>query len=244
MTSAPDSIWTPIRRSNLSDDITDRLITSVLNGAFKFGEKLPPERDLARQLEVGRPTVREAIRALSVIGLVDVRPGEGTFIANRHSDFVAKAFSWAMLMDVTTAREVIEARTAIEVELALLAATRAQPEHIAELKRLVSLMAKATDAATTIEADFQFHLELAGSAESPALYRLLEALHTVIKQWIDVAERSSVSTHADAVRQHRKIIHAIERHDADAARRAMRMHLEDMGHRLISAIDGRSVTDI
>lgn len=242
MSSSSDAVWTPLPRSNLSEDITDRLITNVLSGTFKFGERLPPERDLAKQLQVGRPTVREAIRALSVIGLVDVRAGEGTFIVDRHSDFVAKAFSWAMLMNAGTATEVIEARIAIETELASLAAQRATPQHVTELKRIVGEMAKAEDTEIWVDLDMKFHLEIASAAKSPALERLLEALQTILRQWMAIAERTSSSTHDTAVRQHRAIVRAISGGDSEAANQAIRAHLEDMGSRLVDAVETDAAT--
>src|SRR5205085_7063667 len=120
--ASSDDLWTPLKRSNLSDEIADRIIGYILDGRFAFGEKLPGERDLAASLDVGRPTVREALRALTIVGMVEVRPGEGAFVVNNHADFVARAFSWAMLLDPQTTDEVVEARTAIETELAGLAA--------------------------------------------------------------------------------------------------------------------------
>ena len=83
--------WTPGGRANLSEDIADRLVRAILDGRFRFGEKLPPERELAKYFNVGRPTVREAITTLRVIGLVEVRQGEGTFIVDEHAGFIAKA---------------------------------------------------------------------------------------------------------------------------------------------------------
>ena len=114
--------WTPVRRVSLAEEVADQLISAIVTGQFALGDRLPPERELAALFQVARPTLREAMRTLSVIGFVEVRSGEGTFVAERHADYVAKAFSWSVLFDVQTAREVVQTRVAIETELARLAA--------------------------------------------------------------------------------------------------------------------------
>lgn len=227
--------WAPLKRSTLSDEIADRIIASILNGKYKFGEKLPPERDLARYLNVGRPTVREAIRALTVIGLIEVRQGEGTFVVNDHASFVAKAFGWAVLLDARTATEVAETRIAIETESAGLAATRASGEQLAELRRTLAKMRRhQTDRLRFSEADLEFHLALAQATGNAILVRLLEAIRSLLSQWITQA-LSRPATFETALVQHEEILAAVESGDAEGARLAMRHHLEAMATLFIAA---------
>jgi GntR family transcriptional regulator, transcriptional repressor for pyruvate dehydrogenase complex len=229
------NLWVPVKRSNLSDEIADRIIRNILDGHFRFGEKLPAERDLATYLDVGRPTVREALRTLTVIGMVEVRPGEGAFVVSHHDNFVARAFSWAVLLDPQTTAEVVETRTAIETELAGLAALRATDETIAELNDLVDRMQRETgDRAAFAESDLKFHLAISEAAQNVALSRLLGATQSLLRQWIDRALAIS-STFDVALEQHRAILVAISSGDAEEARAAMRRHVVAMGELVLTA---------
>jgi GntR family transcriptional regulator, transcriptional repressor for pyruvate dehydrogenase complex len=230
--------WTPVKRATLSEEIADQLITSILSGRYRFGEKLPPERDLARYLAVGRPTVREAIRRLAVIGLVDVRQGEGTFVVNNHLDFVSRAFGWAVLLDPQVASEVVETRIAIETEIAGLAAMRVTADDVAELRGLLETMKRSQGETQRFsDADLEFHLVLARVARNTTLLRLLEATRSLLKQWITRA-LTERSVYEAALRQHAEVLSAIEERDEVAARRAMRQHLEEMGRQLLATNTG------
>jgi GntR family transcriptional repressor for pyruvate dehydrogenase complex len=221
--------WAPIRRVNLSEEIADRLTRHILSGRFKFGERLPTERDLAKYLDVGRPTVREAIRTLSVVGLVDVRPGGGTFVVDHHADFVAKAFSWTMLLDPRSMREVVEVRAAVESELARLASRRANDQQIATLRDLVTIMESAPDNADRFAAaDVDFHMTVASAADNLSLNRLMEAIQSLLKQWVQRA-LTKPATFELALDQHRRIANAIQARDEDEAAVAARAHVESMG---------------
>jgi GntR family transcriptional repressor for pyruvate dehydrogenase complex len=234
-------LWTPVTRSNLSDEIADRIIRNILDGHFRFGEKLPAERDLAMYLDVGRPTIREALRALTVIGMVEVRPGEGAFVVSSHDKFLSRAFSWAVLLDPQTTAQVIETRTAIETELAGLAAQRATDATLVTLNTLVDTMSRQTgDRAGFASADLHFHLAIAEAADNVSLSRLLSATQSLLRQWIERA-LSVPSTFDVALDQHRLILAAIAAGDAPAAREAMRQHVVAMGELVLSVSSAESV---
>jgi len=217
------------RRSTLVEEIADRLIGSILSGKFKFGDQLPPERELARYMNVGRPTLREAIRILSVVGLVEVRHGDGTFVVDRHSDFVMRAFSWAVLLDSQPVDNLVETRIGLETELARLAALRVTNAEIDELVTLVDTMAQTLgDNRRFSEADLRFHLTIAAAARSLTLARVLNAVQSLLKQWI-VRALEVPSSYERALDQHRAILAALIDRDQGRAAAAMRLHLEHMG---------------
>src|SRR3989442_9187843 len=140
-TPASRSHLGPVKRTKLSDDVAARLVASILDGKFKLGERLPAERDLARYLDVGRPTLREAIMTLRAVGLIDVRHGEGMFVVNHQRDFVARALGWVVLLDSRTTSELLEARLAVEAAMAELAAQRADAQDLADLQTRLDQMA-------------------------------------------------------------------------------------------------------
>lgn len=216
----------PVRRISLSDEIADRLISRILEGKLRFGEKLPPERDLAQLLEVGRPTVREAMKTLSVIGLVEIRPGEGTFVVDKHADFVAKAFSWTILLDRGTAAELNDVRIAIECQQARLAAQRATDEDLDRLQQaLRATETSLDDVAAFTDADLKFHLAISHIAGNVALERLLISTRYLLRKWTDLYSKT---VPRQAVMHHRNIFKAIAAHDEDAADAAMREHVSDI----------------
>lgn len=235
--------WEPIHRSNLSEEIADRLIKNILDGRYAFGARLPPERDIARLLGVGRPSVREAIRILSVLGLVEVRAGEGTFVVDEHATFVAKAFSWTALLDPQTIQDVVETRTAIESELAGLAAERAPEAMLRAVAREVDEMRRSSgDMARFSAADVRFHLLIADAAQNTTLSRLLFATQSLLREWIERA-LTRRSTYGRAIAQHDVILQAIRDRDVLGARTAMRTHVEDMGRLLLPGPASRPSLD-
>jgi len=243
MSSELDTTWhEPLKRPTLSEEIADRLIASIVSGRFLFGERLPPERDLARLFDVGRPTVREAMRILNAIGLIEVRPGSGTFLVNSHGDFLAKAFSWTVLLDPQTAREVVETRVAIESELAALAAERATEDEISLLRDLLHQMEKNTANAKRFwDADLSFHLVIAEAARNVTLHRIATAINSLLHQWM---MRAPVKMSFDvALRHHERILGGLEARDREATRQAMQAHLEEMGVDLIKKLQERQGDD-
>jgi len=222
-------------RSILSEEIAHRLIDGILRGRFRFGERLPPERELARYMNVGRPTLREALRVLNMLGLVDVRHGEGTFVVDNHADFLSRAFSWTVLLDSQSIDELIDTRVAVESMLAELAAQRADPKEIDELRSLVARMrVGGTDYKS--KADLDFHLVIAKAARNLTLSRTLFAIQSLLKQWIDRALNASQGSHAAIYDQHCAILQALEARDPMAASEAMRAHVRHVGELLRLAV--------
>jgi GntR family transcriptional regulator, transcriptional repressor for pyruvate dehydrogenase complex len=226
----------PLRRTSVSDEIANRLVASILAGKLHFGDKLPAERDMAIYFDVGRPSIREALRTLSVVGLIEVRHGEGAFVVDRHADFVAKAFSWVILLDPATTQEIIEARIAIEGSLARIAAQRRGEHELADLDRnLAEMEAAITEERLDEErfsaADLAFHLTIAEASRNMALSRTLTAIRSLLESWIKRA-LATKETAELAVDQHRAILVALRDADADAAEVAMREHLEAMAARI------------
>lgn len=222
----------PIRRTKLSEELADRLIANILDGKFALGERLPPERDLARYLNVGRPTLREALVTLSAIGLVEIRHGDGIYIVNRHADFVAKAFGWAALLDPGSASEVVEARLSIWSTLAEQAALRATDEDLARLEDLLDeLRASLADRKRFAAADVEFHLTVARAAGNVTLQRLLQALDALHGR--RSAEHLSASGASEAaLHQNQALARAIAARDPAAAREAARDHVVTVAERL------------
>lgn len=213
-------------------------IASLINAeTFAIGERLPPERELAARLKVSRPVVREAMIALELAGLVEVRMGAGVFVVARH----AVRFDPVKDDDPGPGPfELLEARMVVESEAAALAAERISEEGLAELDAAIAHMIDENARDFAGEAgDRRFHLRLAQSSGNSVLASMVEtlwALRDAAPMWEKLHER----IHAPDIRpqwvsDHREILSALRRRDPDAARAAVRRHLEAVRETLLRA---------
>ncbi len=218
-----------IQSERLYSKIVEQIQRKILAGELKIGDHLPPERELAEQFQVSRTAVREAVKALSEKGLVQVFPGKGTFITNGTSQAVRQ--SLGILMKIGQAdgtRDLVEVRYIFEPEIAALAATRASDEHIAAMQEAVRVMDRSLENADAyIEADLDFHLALAEASQNLMIL-------TLIDSFVDLLREQRIRIfHVEGGPQrgqihHKRILAAIISHDAEAARTEMRKHLQQV----------------
>ena len=140
-------------REPISSEVAQVLITHLLGGAYQPGQRLPSERALAGSLGVGRSVVREALKALTLLGLVQVRQGDGTYLQRRGSDLLPYSFEWGLLLDDHQLQDTIEARSELEVLLVALAARRRNQEDLDDLTQLLLRMHDADDTESFVNAD-------------------------------------------------------------------------------------------
>jgi GntR family transcriptional regulator, transcriptional repressor for pyruvate dehydrogenase complex len=216
----------PITRTTVTDEIVKRLVNLILDEGLKPGDKLPPERELMVRLSVGRSSLREAIKTLSAVGVVEVSVGEGMFVGRGDTSVLTKPLSWGLLMGERSTREVIEARHVVEIELAGLAALRGTDEEIEAIKeRLLAMHEVFEDADSYSRADLEFHLAVAEAAHNRVLYQVLDTLRHIVRVWIARVHIGHAST-GQSIAEHDAIYEAIRAHDEDAARKAMEKHLD------------------
>jgi GntR family transcriptional repressor for pyruvate dehydrogenase complex len=218
--------------------VASRLLDLVADGKLPLGSRLPPERLLAASLGVGRSAVREALAALEILGLIDVRPGSGTYVRGDTSELLPQALRWGLALQRERTRDLIEVRGALEVYAARLAATRMPPPAIERMAADVQAMddAAESDLAGFVEADLRFHLDLATSTGNTVLLDLLQTLRSLLRVWSDRAVHDPQDA-ALAARQHRAVLDAIRAGDADGAASAMAEHMHTAAERLSAALD-------
>ncbi len=215
----------PERRGLLTDDIVKRLVSLILEEALRPGDKLPSERELMVRLGVGRSSLREAVRTLAALGVIDVRVGSGMYVADGEASVLTMPLSWGLLMGERSAREVIEARRIVEIELAGLAAERATDAEVAAIAEKLALMrASLHDAEAFARYDIEFHLAVARAGHNRVLHHVLDTLRHVLRAWfVEVFPRRPDRT--EPIRKHEPVLAAIQARDPAAARRAMAEHL-------------------
>lgn len=227
----------PIERKRLTDQIIEQLLSLLAGGKLKRGDKLPPEPELMKQFGVGRSSLREAMAALSLVGLLEVKPGHGTTVSLSAGDFLTKPLRWGMLMNWRDKlHELVEVRMIIEHAIAGMAAERATKEEIAEIKHhQTQLRASKKVGKKAVQADLAFHAALARASHNSILARFLAELRHPMKNMME--QKASVFMDYDRVaEQHEAIVKAIEGRDIKKAQSTLRDHLEWAGERLMAVL--------
>jgi GntR family transcriptional repressor for pyruvate dehydrogenase complex len=217
----------PIERTTLAASAFEQLISSVVNGDWKAGDRIPPERELCQQLGIARTSLREALKAMELIGMLESRVGDGTFVCPR-TEFLARPLLWAFTgTDETELHDIMEARVLLERDLAGLAAERGSDDEVAEIGEAVQSMRASVEAGISImDADMAFHLAVARAAHNGVLQNAVQLLRNLMRQWIYL-KLMIPDVPARVLHQHVAIYEAIRRRDAEAARATMHKHLDD-----------------
>lgn len=206
-------------------EVVKQLTSLLTRGELAPGSRLPPERQLAEQLGVGRSAVREALAALEILGIVTVRPGSGTYLRDSMSELLPTALSWGLMLSASHTDQLIELRGGLEVQAAVLAAARATPEDITLLREDAETMAEnLNDFDKFIAADARFHLHLAASSGNAVLRDLLQSVRSLLRLWTERGLRD-VGQAQEAYREHVAILDAIAAHDPKRTEAAMREHM-------------------
>jgi len=218
-------------REPVSNEVAQVLLTHLVSGEYEPGQRLPPERALADSLGVGRSLIREALKALTLLGLIEVRPGDGTYLRRRPSNLLPASFEWGLLLGENQLEDVMEARQELEVVLAGLAAQRRTDEDIADLRVLLEAMRDATEATDFVAADVAFHLRMARTAKNSVLQSMHSGTQSLLHAWISRVIAAADETKPSYL-EHEPVFQAISDGDVAAARNAIRRHLQLAGARL------------
>jgi GntR family transcriptional repressor for pyruvate dehydrogenase complex len=223
----------PVESRRLYQQIADQIRELIERGGFEPGTRLPPERDLAQQLGVSRPSLREALIALDVEGRVEVRSGAGVFVSAARPD-PAPQKTAAM---GESPSQLMEARSVIEGEVVVLACARTTAELLARLRQILKDMASGIERRhTRVDLDRDFHLTLAEMSGNTLLQRMVGELFDERHSPISAKIRSrfeNTRTWKSALAEHEAILKALEARDPIAAQAAMRAHLKASAQRWV-----------
>lgn len=208
----------------LPERVSEQIIQLIADKELKAGEKLPNEYDMAQQLNVGRGTIREAVKILVSRNIVEIRRGSGTFVCERPG-VVDDPLGFTFVHNKKKlALDLCEIRMIIEPELAALAAIRATDEQIARLEEAaLAVEALCNRGEQHMEADIRFHELIAESTENQIMPNIIPVVQTGISLFINLTDSKLLE---QTVITHRMILDAIKAHDPEKAREAMVLHLE------------------
>jgi len=206
-------------------DVVSQILTLIKNGTLKKGDQLPTERELTETFKVSRTTVREAIRSLESMQLVESRQGNGTYVLLSGKEIEIQHLCTALFHDRDDLMDIFHVRNIIEPSIAQLAAERATPAEIQELEDIVDRHeANLVSGSPTIETDTAFHMTLARAAKNRVLGRLVHALIDLLAECRKEALQSGRRAE-ESLKGHRGILLAIKQGDGAEAQEAMRRHL-------------------
>lgn len=232
-------MFKPLKSDRFFEKVLESIQREILVGNLQPGQKLPNETELARQFNVGRSAVREALKILELSGLLIVRRGfnGGTFVRVPEEDHLASTPVAFPALDSVSLDQIMEARRTIELKTAALAATRATTSEILNLRRLVGRMRSSLHIpAKLIAADVDFHSAVAEAARNDVFYLTINSIRTALKHTTNKLV-VQVGAPEETLRDHTEILKGIQERDPAEAARAMGVHLDHIESRLWTSAD-------
>jgi GntR family transcriptional repressor for pyruvate dehydrogenase complex len=228
----------PIKTKKIYEEIVDQIKQLILDGQIKPGDKLPSERHLVESFRVSRASIREALSALEMMGLLEVKTGEGAYIRQLQADSMAASLTWALSMEKGSVLELLEVRKMIEVQAAGHAADRITNVELDELESILNSMRMNLYKIGKIgeKADHSFHYNIAKATHNKITIRLMDTISDHLQHLIK-ASRSKLYegkyTPEILYEEHVKILLALRRRDVNEAREQMIRHLEGVEEEIL-----------
>jgi GntR family transcriptional repressor for pyruvate dehydrogenase complex len=239
-----------MNRNTLVGEIVEQLINYLASNRIGPGDKLPSERALSERLGIGRSSVREAVKALHLLGIVDVRLGDGTYLRARESAVLPQILEWGLILSQPSTADLVEARQFIEVFIARRAAerfTQGDADSIAAADSLTACLERMTKARLSgnpqehVEADVEFHMGIAELAGNAVVVEMLRSIRGLLHVWFTRMAAASLS--GDSEKTHAQVVEAIRASDPDAAEAAMRTLITSAGELLLDIQAQNAETD-
>lgn len=213
------------------EQIVDQIQELILDGAFKKGDKLPPERELTTKLGVSRSSLREALKALEVLGLIESKQGEGSYISNNISSTILKSISIAYKLNNGTVEDILELRHCLEIQAVRSAALKATDEEIKEIEDIVEKMVNTDDENEKSNLDIEFHNKLIKIMDNVIFQIIADSVSNLMAPFIKGIREiySEDDEHLKMyyfVEQHRNITRAIKERNPEKAANAMMEHIK------------------
>ena len=214
----------PVSRVTLGEQVASQLADQIAEGRWRVGEKLPTESELCATLGIGRSTLREALKSLAFVGMIRMKPGEGTYVAGNSLYLAERVLARGAQVTEKQIEDVGEARLVIETEMAALAAERAEPADLDRLESLLAEMGRCLEIGDGVgytNLDVEFHLTIARCSKNLVLEDVLGRIRGALQDWIAKSqELPGVKENAQG--QHAKIMQALRQRNPERARRSIR----------------------
>jgi len=223
---ASGSFGPPIPRQVISEQVAQRILGLIQQGEFDPGQRLPGERDLAEQLGVSRPILREALRALSILGVLIKRQGSGVYVSPLSPEVLLAPLQFFISVGPPHQQSLSEARIIMESGIVRLATERMTPETLGRLRACIEeAEGNSDDPALWLQTDLEFHRLIVESANNPFLTKVAQSFQVLGKASRETAVKVA-GVRQQSQLEHKRILTALEQGDPVGAEAAMRQHLE------------------
>lgn len=219
----------PIKTKRIYEEIMEQLKDMISRGELKQGQKLPPERELAESLGVSRASVREALTALEAIGILDIRPGEGTFVRETSVSATFAPLAMVLEMEQNSMSQLMEVRRVLETEIAALAVQRATEEDLQNIEVNLNRMKSANTVSEAVEADLRFHFAIAEATHNSILLRIMNTVADLMHNTFRIRrEELFADKGREIISEHEAIYRAIRDRDINTAKLRMLQHIDNI----------------
>jgi DNA-binding FadR family transcriptional regulator len=233
----------PIERNSVADQVAKKILDLVRTGNLKPGDQLPPERDLAQMLQVSRPSLREAMRGLQILGVVKTRQGGGAYISSLDAADLLGPLQFLITLNTQNVQALHEARVLIDGSIARIAAERLSAGDINRLQAIVEIQrGLLADPIGFRVSDLEFHRTIMESTDNPFLVRVSHSLYVLGMEYRRVASEIPGVLRQSLV-DHKQIVEALSRRDPDAAETAMVAHIHNIHRSTVDAMGGSAGAD-
>lgn len=233
-------MFSPIKNTRVYEKVIEQIKEMIVKGTFKKGDKLPSEREMAESLQISRTSIREALRELEIMGLIESRQGEGNFIKNSFENNLLEPLSTIFLLKESNPDEILELRNIIERGSVALAAERITDEELAEMELLLEDSLKSDFKDKLVDMDINFHYKIAQASKNFLILSILNAISFLIEAFIKDIRKNVITKEENIVmliQQHRDILSALKAHDPIAAEKAMLDHLQYVNSQMKKEIE-------
>jgi GntR family transcriptional repressor for pyruvate dehydrogenase complex len=227
--------FAPIRKVKASKQVEEAIKKAIIDGTLVVGDKLASEIELSKQFRVNRSTVREAIRSLAQLGIIQVKkgPGQGSFLVENLPQTLSEKFEFFIELKKITLDQILEFRIAIETSTAELAAQRRTEEDLQNLEKILAVDKQGIE--PLIGSSLSFHLGIAAAAKNPLLCLILESIADLLRRCI-VQTVSSRENPSESIQEHSAIFNAVREGKPLESKNLMLLHLQRY-RKQINALD-------
>ncbi|HDM09984.1 MAG: FadR family transcriptional regulator [Deltaproteobacteria bacterium] len=226
-----------IRRNTTSELVIEKILDMIKDGKLEVGDRLPSVQELQQIFGVGRSSVREAVRGLSVLGYLEILPGKGTFVRKTSMPAALSDESLKEVLDSDPIFDIMEARDCLESKSAQLAAERADPAQIEKMKRAVTRMKEPNASLEAINrADLEFHLLLAEASGNGVIHEIMKLLIQKMEAFADKFWATLPSARNRVISTADQVITSISKGDGQRASESIKDHLELVTEQLKTVI--------
>ena len=226
-----DDLFKPIKNKKVYEHVVEQIQDMVMNRTLKIGDKLPSERELVEQLGVSRTSIREAMRALEVVGLVESRQGEGNFISGNIDNSFLEPLSVMFMLKGGCPNDILELRRIIELEAVRKAAEKINEKEKEEIKEIMDSLRSSENEKESSFYDKQLHYKISEITGNYLIITMMKAVESLMESFIGKA-RGMILHQAESkdllMKQHEAICNALYNNDPEAGVKAMEAHLEEI----------------